>query len=388
MLNIYDFIFDNCNKEDIAIIYEDSSISYYQLREKIDKVSILIQECGISSNFRIGLMLDNSIDFIIFLMAFLKNENLVCLLNTKNDEKDLNKKLNLTHNDILICEDYIKNKISRYQETLPIIGKKDFFSSNFHYRFNRNSTDNFSNENVLIQSSSGTSGTAKLAYRTKENIKTDINNIVQSLKYEKTDTVYSSVPLCHGYGLTMGLLAPLKVGAKIIMEKWFMPNRFVDSCILYSPNILLGTPEIYQLLSGIGKVDQINYEKFKWLFSSGTPLTAEIGLSFHRVANRWIHQVYGMMEASTISVNQKPNEQNLLSVGLPVQNVKVKIENGLLYIKGSSISSTYINGNKVLDRNTGWFCTKDSGYINKEGNIFIKKSDNNKNDLSIRKDGK
>ena len=92
-----------------------------------------------------------------------------------------------------------------------------------------NSTDNFSNENVLIQSSSGTSGTAKLAYRTKENIKTDINNIVQSLKYEKTDTVYSSVPLCHGYGLTMGLLAPLKVGAKIIMEKWFMPNRFVDS---------------------------------------------------------------------------------------------------------------------------------------------------------------
>ena len=47
-----------------------------------------------------------------------------------------------------------------------------------------------------------------------------------------------------------------------------------------------------------------------------------------------------------------------------------------------------INGNKVLDRNTGWFCTKDSGYINKEGNIFIKKSDNNKNDLSIRKDGK
>ena len=59
-----------------------------------------------------------------------------------------------------------------------------------------------------------------------------------------------------------------------------------------------------------------------------------------------------MMEASTISVNQKPNEQNLLSVGLPVQNVKVKIENGLLYIKGSSISSTYINGNKVLDRNT------------------------------------
>ena len=114
MLNIYDFIFDNCNEEDIAIIYEDSSISYYQLREKIDKVSILIQECGISSNFRIGLMLDNSIDFIIFLMAFLKNENLVCLLNTKNDEKDLNKKLNLTHNDILICEDYIKNKISRY----------------------------------------------------------------------------------------------------------------------------------------------------------------------------------------------------------------------------------------------------------------------------------
>ena len=139
MLNIYDFIFDNCNEEDIAIIYEDSSISYYQLREKIDKVSILIQECGISSNFRIGLMLDNSIDFIIFLMAFLKNENLVCLLNTKNDEKDLNKKLNLTHNDILICEDYIKNKISRYQETLPIIGKKDFFSSNFHYRLDRKS---------------------------------------------------------------------------------------------------------------------------------------------------------------------------------------------------------------------------------------------------------
>ena len=48
MLNIYDFIFDNCNEEDIAIIYEESSISYYQLREKIDKVSILIQELSMT----------------------------------------------------------------------------------------------------------------------------------------------------------------------------------------------------------------------------------------------------------------------------------------------------------------------------------------------------
>ncbi len=388
MLNIYDFIFENCSEEDIAVIYEGNSITYYQLREKIDKASIIIHEAGISSNFRIGLMLDNSVDFIVLLMAFLKNENLVCLLNTQNDEISLNEKLHLSSNDVLICEDHIKDKIKRYQKLQPIIGKKEFFSSNFHHRFNSSVSDNSTNENVLIQSSSGTSGKAKLAYRTYENIKTDINNIVQSLTYEKTDTVYSPVPLCHGYGLTMGLFAPLKVGAKIIIEKWFMPNHFVDSCVLYSPNILLGTPEIYQLLSRIKKVNQVMFKSFKWLFSSGTPLTTEIGSSFYKTTHRWIHQVYGMMESSTISVNKMPNEQNLLSVGSPVQNVEVKIENGLLFIKGPAISSTYVSGDKVSDKNTGWFCTKDSGYINSEGYIFITKSNRNKNDLSIKKDEK
>ena len=386
MPSIYDFIFENCNEENIAVIYDSHSITYYQLREKIDKVSIMIHEKGISSDLQIGLMLDNSVDFVVLLMALIKNKNLVCLLNTQNDEISLNEKLRSTRNDILICEDYIRNKI-RYQESQTIIGKKEFLGSYSYYRFNRKSLGNYSDENVLIQSSSGTTGAAKLAYRTYKNIKTDINNIVQSLKYEKTDTVYSPVPLCHGYGLTMGLLAPLKVGAKIIMEKWFMPNRFVDNFVLYSPNILLGTPEIYQLLSGIKEVNQINFENFKWLFSSGTPLTAEIGSSFYKAAHRWIHQVYGMMEASTISVNQKPNEQNLLSVGSPVQNVEVKIQNGLLHVKGPSVSNTYVGGNKVADENTGWFSTKDSGYINNEGCIFITKSNKNKNDLSIRKDG-
>jgi acyl-CoA synthetase (AMP-forming)/AMP-acid ligase II len=386
VLNIFDFIFDNYNPENTAVIYEGRAITYYQLHEEIDKASKIIHENGISSNCRIGLMLDNSIDFIVLLMAFLKNKNLVCLLNTQNDETLLSEKLQLINNDILICEDYIEAKLSRYKSIQSIIPKKGFLNGKLLQSCLPSSPGNISPENVLIQSSSGTSGATKLAYRTYENLKTDIINIIQSLDYKKGDVVYSPVPLCHGYGLTMGVFASLKIGATLLIEKWFMLNRFIESYITYTPNILLGTPETYQLLSGSEKVTQIDFTNFKWLFSSGTPLTKEISTDFYRVAHRWIHQVYGMMETSTISVNTKPDDQNILSVGMPVQNVEAKFENDLLFVKGRSISNVYVNGEKVIDENTGWFCTKDNGYINDDGYIFITKSNKNKSDLSARKD--
>ncbi len=381
MLGIDENFFQNYKDQDIVICCEGIEITYSQLCDKIEQVSNLIQEYGIFHTFRIGLILDNSVDFIVFLLSFLKNQNLICLLSTQDKAVSLQQKMKLADSDIIICEDYIKRKLTKSESSQVLVSKIDFLRNNLEVNFQFKKRNDVDTKNVLIQSSSGTSGDGKLAYRTKKNIEADIMNIIQSLKYKKADVVYVPVSLSHGYGLTMGLFAALRVGAKIIIEKWFMMNRFIDSCILYSPNIFLGTPGIYQLLSTSEVISRVKFENFKWIFSSGTALTYKIGLDFYKITHRWIHQVYGMMETSTISVNQKPNQENFLSVGCPVENVDVKIENNLIFVKGVSVSKVSVTDENLLSENTNWFCTYDYGYKNNDGCLFITKS--HKKDLGV-----
>jgi long-chain acyl-CoA synthetase len=380
----------------IALSYENQKISYAELKDRVDIFASGLKNFNISSDMRVGLFLHNSIEFVVCLYGLAKNGNIIGLLNTRLTAEELENKLEILKLDVVITENYSYNALiankpyidEKYTFVLrkSHMGKKlsieDILKRGILRSSDYNNTANL-DDNILIQSSSGTTGVSKSAYRTHKNLFIDTNNIISTLKYNSKDIIYCTAPFCHGFGLTMGLLSPVRCGAMIHIERWFMANRFFSIYEDLKPTIFLGIPDDYDNMGKYAGDSSFAFLYRKWFLCSGSPLSKETGMQFNKKFDIWINQVYGMMEASTITVNLESDKNNFLSVGKPVINVSVRLgnkssfsgdgESGEIFVKSDALSKEYIKSGKSVRIQTvdGWFGTRDIGKKDRNGDIYI-----------------
>lgn len=368
-----------------ALIYHNNTLSYIELIKSVDSLQSRLNKLGIRPNDRIGLILHNSIDFVICLYALSKNSNIICLLNPQYSVEEIEQKISDATLDKIIVESYINENISKDNRVLfnsiSIILKEDCIKlCELGAESNGNTFDSDHNENIeaLIQNTSGSTGKCKMAYRTHKNLDLDSNNIIQTMNYTKDDVFVVPVPLYHGYGLTMGLIAPIRIGATIYIQRWFECNQFLRRYEELKPTIFLGVPEIYDCIYTELKKVPYKFTYSKWFLCSGSPLSIETGIRFYEISGLWLSQIYGMMEVSTICVNLHPNRDNVISVGQPINNIQVKYKSigdekkYEIFVSGETVSKRYVtkNGTNMIINKEGWFDTKDIGYV-ENGDLYL-----------------
>jgi long-chain acyl-CoA synthetase len=86
-----------------------------------------------------------------------------------------------------------------------------------------------------------------------------------------------------------------------------------------------------------------------------------------------IYQGYGMSECSPVISSNTPLANKPGSVGKILKNASVKIENGEILVKSSSVMAGYY---KMPDETKetlegGWLHTGDKGYVDEDGYLFI-----------------
>jgi long-chain acyl-CoA synthetase len=379
----------------IALSSDNQIISYAELKDRVDAFASGLENINIPPQKQVGLMLHNSIDFVVCLFGLAKNRNIICLLNPLLTAEGLEEKLNHLNLEIIITENYCYRSLTNNKPDLvnrcrfilrkdsPKVPSLKDVPKGTTSRCNRDINDVNPDDNILIQSSSGTTGFSKSAYRTHRNLFVDTNNIIETLEYEPKDIIYCTAPFHHGFGLTMGLLAPIRCGALIHIERWFMSHRFFSMYEKIKPTIFLGIPENYDNMSESIGNSSFFFPYRKWFLCSGSPLKVDTGIQFNKKFGVWINQVYGMMEASTISANLAANSDNFLSVGKPVNNVNIRIEkgnssqnqpeSGELFVESGALSREYIHSGRTekLPIINGWFATRDFGRKDAEGNIYL-----------------
>lgn len=134
------------------------------------------------------------------------------------------------------------------------------------------------------------------------------------------------------------------------------------------------------------------YEKFggniRFFVSGGAPLNPDI-IRFLRNANLTVLEGYGLTETFGPIVINPVRKQIPGTVGLPLGEVKIKLDtDGEILIKSKSVFKEYYkNDGETADAFTddGWFKTGDIGIINNEG--YLKITDRKK-DIIITSAGK
>lgn len=386
-MNLYEMLKRSAAKspQKTALMSKNESISYSELLDCVKQTQQKIKDLGIKKNDRVGLVLHNSIEYVICLYALSKNQNVTCLLNPQWTMNELERKFTDGALDKIIVESYVYKHIE--QELPSLFGTYKIFlktdcivrKASTHLIVEEEDTLCL-NESMpaLIQSSSGTTNLSKMAYRSHKNLDQDSINIIETMEYNVEDVIFAPVSLCHGYGLTMGVIAPIRCGATIYIQRWFEFNEF---CRIYhelKPTIFLGVPEIYDCLYSELKGKEFSFIYSKYFLCSGSPLSRKTGENFYSVSNIWPCQIYGMMEVSTICVNKEADQKTLLSVGKPISSIEMQYKPTdqknyyEILIRGETVSQNYvINGDKVsaIDPE-GWYATKDIGFL-KDGNLYL-----------------
>jgi long-chain acyl-CoA synthetase len=128
------------------------------------------------------------------------------------------------------------------------------------------------------------------------------------------------------------------------------------------------------------------YPTYKYSVAGGMPSRDSVANKWHEVTGVMPSNCYGLTEASPAVTMNTFDGSFDGSVGFPIPNTELEIrdintkevlpvgQTGLVYIRGPQLMSGYWNNpeqtESAFDRH-GWFNTKDLGYLNEKGKLFL-----------------
>jgi fatty-acyl-CoA synthase len=239
---------------------------------------------------------------------------------------------------------------------------------------------------VNIQFTSGTTGSPKGVTLTHHNILNNGYFVGRAMRLTEADRICIPVPLYHCFGMVMGNLASLTLGATMVYPgEGFDPLTTLKTIEQEKCTTLYGVPTMF-----IAELDHPEFARFdlkslRTGIMAGAPCPIEVMKRVNSEMNMGeVTIAYGMTETSPVSFQSAvddPVERRVSTVGRIHPHVEVKIvdldgkvvprgERGELCTRGYSVMLGYWDELEktadVLDQN-GWMHTGDLAVIDEEG---------------------
>lgn len=241
------------------------------------------------------------------------------------------------------------------------------------------------NDPINIQFTSGTTGAPKGATLTHRNI---VNNgffTVSAIKFSEADRLCITVPLYHCFGMVMGTLGCVSVGACMVFPgEGFDPVATLEAVDAERCTALYGVPSMFALILDAKTFGDYDISSLRTGVMAGAPCPIEL---MRKVIARMhmgeITICYGMTETSPVSFQSDvddPLERRVSTIGRVHPHVEVRIVDtaghtvpvgvaGEICTRGYSVMLGYWDDeartrDAVVD---GWMHTGDLGVIDADG---------------------
>lgn len=409
-----------------AIVFQNTHISYRELKELAEKLAASLRRRGVRPGDRVSIMLPNLPQTFIAFWGVMKAGAVAVMTNPLYMESELTHQIKDSGAKHLITLDIFWPKIAALREQLeldvcyvtrvrdalkfplswlqpfsarrqgtwvpvPFDGKevvawKDLFKTT--ERLSVEVAD--AHETIaLLQYTGGTTGLSKGAMLTHVNLLANLTQLMAIIQQppEKEHVFLALLPLFHVFGLTITLLLPARMAARVVPMPRYVPADMLEAFKKYQFTAFIGAPSVYISLLQQKNLAQYDLHHIIFCISGSAPMPVEWLKKFEEVTGTPITEGFGLTEASPVThANPVFGKQKPGSIGVPVPGTLARIvdtedgervlahnEIGELVIKGPQVMKGYWNRPEETARTIrdGWLYTGDIAYMDEEGYFYI-----------------
>ena len=357
----------------------DHEFTYHQFISAIIKLSSKISQKKIKNKY-VGVLLPNSILFLIAYFAVLISGNMPALLNFLLPEHALRKLLGDLQPSLVLSN----KELSEYESlTLQIqdylnIALSDITEIN-------HSCDGGDTAAALF--SGGTTGIPKQINHSHKSITFMVDRMEWGWPTKPHENWLVVAPFTHIYGFLTGVTNPLLKSGTVFIPGAFDPKFIVEK--LSSEEITVfggGPPAIYQALLSVEEFENSQMPYLRVCPGGGAPFPVAVHKMWQEKTGIPIYEGYGMTEIAPISVNTVQSGTKMGSAGKAVPDTVIEIvdietgrkvlkpgETGEIRVRGPHMMLEYesnIEETKTTIRD-GFIYTGDIGVLDDEGFLFI-----------------
>lgn len=402
--------------ENIALIYEDSQISYENLYKRCAAVAKQLHTLGVKKGDRVALLFPNHPEFVSAFFAvvglgaavvpvnpLLKSDEIAHILSDSQaklllvEERCLaealaalggknNQELFQELEHIIVCKHDRSLALPKAELAPKTIMQELTAETSADFRFD---IEQISKEDLaLIVYTSGTTGKPKGALLTHSGIVSSIKeSLFDGFDINKSDRFLGALPLCHIYGAGVLVYFNIARGTSLVILPKFEAKKVLELLSRHRVTILPLVPTMYQFL--LMEMQEQNYDtsSLRICFCAAAPLSAELHKQIEDSFGVQVYEGYALSETACGGTINPYKARKQGSIGKPINCLEITIRSedgkalpagaeniGEIAVRGPNVMLGYHGKPEATAEvfaDGGWFLTGDLGYKDEEGYLYI-----------------
>ena len=384
--SIYEIFQERChyNSDKTFLIFEEKDYTYQEIWDMVNFEVQNLLEFGVRKGDKLGLLMENSPEFIVIYLAVARLGMVLVPINPKYSQEYIFNIFDSLNIKYAILDDHFYD--NGYSQSLKTIVPDIIFLNRITkentltvQKRNRNLSydEGVINDDFVILFTSGSTGNPKGVVHTQKDLILNSLGVIEFLSLTQKDIFLFSFPLTSMFGIGYTTTVILLLGS-IVLMKLYEPDMALKLIEKYRATVHSGHISMFNMEMNQRNLSDYNLDSLRLGMVGGEMINGEFLLKVRDMLGLKLYQCYGMTEAAGAITLVKGNadmKEWISSAGKPLPGVKLKIVNingneiseneiGEIYCKAEYFAKKYyIDGKEIPLSIDGWFRTQDIGYI-------------------------
>jgi len=379
----------------VAVIYEERQMTYREFGRAVAGLAAALRERGIGRGSRVVVLMPNSIEMDVAIMAVMAVSAQVAPANPFLTHAELQRVLRDVDPSLVIAVQLTEEKARGIASELGagevlVLGEGgvelDEWVRDARLDAPLESLPG-ADDLALLIFTGGSTGVPKGVDHTHRGLMWGVLQHVIVWPGELGRERFLNVaPMFHIWGLAYSTWVPIYMRSTLVMVPRYDPDKVAQALGRHRITIFAGGPApIYMGLLASPVFDETDFSALKYCISGGAPVPEDLHREWRERTGCAILEGWGMTEGAPFCLNHL-DARKLLSVGRPVPQTEVQVvdleegtrvlprgEPGEVRVRGPQLMSRYRKQPEETARTLrdGWLYTGDIGVVDDEGFLSL-----------------
>ena len=357
-----------------AVIDRKRTYTYQELLNEVRRFANILRENGVRPFARVGILADDSYEYIAVSLAVLSLNAAIVPLSTRASAEELETMPSKVGLNLLLC-DSARRKENDTPLPLPEHFREPFFLRNL-----RKDIDPIPLPDgripAFIRFSLGTPGANKGVVLSHESV-LERTSACTGLGVKRGDHVLWVLDMAFHFVVTILLF--LRKGVAIVICGQPVEQKMAEALRTFPIRLLYATPYHYRLMTHSPEFAPDSLKPVRLAISTAMKLEVADAEAFRKKFSLPLSQAYGIIEVGLPCINSTEHPEKAASAGKLQEAYRIRIDspdpegNGDILIQGPGMFDAYLTPFRTREEICpgGWFRTGDIGHLDEERFLFI-----------------